>query len=1732
MQRLFFSCLLAWGSLTALPSGGEGIQGHTTFLPSSDALQVSANGKAIIHWNQFNIASHETVHFIQSQNGQSILNRVTSGLPTEILGVIQANCPIYLVNPSGVFVGNGACIDTAGFLASTADLSNEAFWRGEELLFQRFGDGHVVNLGTICASEGGVFLFARKVVNEGSIAAPDGIVVLATREMILYPDTKRCIFIRVEEAALEEGIENSGRVQALAAEFNTLSPYEKAIQHTGSIEALTTVEQNGRIYLVADKGGTFVDGSLLAESGEVRVLGQTVVLEENARIDVSGGFGGTVLIGGDTRGANREILNAWETSIAKGAHIRADAVEKGEGGKVIVWGDERAFFGGTISAEGGKQGGNGGFIEISAKSHGWHYQGIVSTQAPGGDSGTLLLDPSNITISAAASSPGFVNPYNPAVATATLNNGDLQTALASNNVTIATSNGVGGGGNVTFAANVTWSSDHQLHVVADQNITVNTGVTLSNTFVGSPTNDPLFNFESNLSDIQTGGNVNGIDINSNAKIQSMSGSIYLHGLGRQSGVGIQSITGQITTTSGNITFIGFSGTGSASTFTRGITINTGSLVSADSGNISLNGTNRSTPGTLAHGVTIINNSIVRSQVSGNISIAGTQQSAATTSSNGVLINTNASIQSLGTGSVSLTGSTVAVSGSAGVNVNGQVSVTTGSLTIDGTYTGTATGLGGVSITKTVSSTTGPISVTGNGGMGTAPGIAVSTALGAVTSTSGGTITCNGTGGTVSGNGIDIISAGANITSTDGKITLTGVAQSASTNGSGISVTGAGIVHATGTGDIELHGTASTTGTTGNSGVVVSGTSSLIQTNSGDITVAAQGNGTGTNNTGLRVTSGGGITANSGDITVTNAVGAAGTNGCQGILVDGANSKISTATGAINLIGTGNGTGTVNQGIRVSSGGSISTTSNAPITLAGTGSSMGTSSNEGIFLTAASTIVSTLTGNIQMTGTAGGSSTNGITVDTNATVVSNAAGLVTLNSPNNVAVQNNSSVQTLGVGGPGINDISITSNGLSIAADVAGRAFVSTANGNVTVASTGPVVVTGSTVANSFGQITVGNNTNRVTIQMTDLMLAASSGSGAFSEISTNGGLLTVDGTGAIVLTGGSSSNTQAQIITKNNPIVGNAIIIGQNATPASITLQGGSGGGVSNARAVIATDQGGNIQCNAGSYTIKGGTSTAVGSSEARAGFYAGLNGGSGDITLTGTGYSLTGGASGGGYNSAEILTPAGGGSITMNSGANPILLQGGGGSTADARIITLGTGNISIAGSGDFSVLGGAGASSVADVNTQGTLTVNLGSGSYTLLGNSGASSFARLGADGAVNLTGGNYTLTAGNSGTIDGSNAVIESRGMNGSVTLTGGAVALNGGAAADQHSYIQTLSAMGTNPVNLTCSSLALNGSGASNGSARVKTVVGDIQTTVSGNMNLTGGAAAGANALIQCANVGAVALQAQNLIVQGGSVAGPSGVQTQSGDINVVCSQNCQYAASAIGAPAVMETFGSDLAVTSGGSIILAGFTIYSTPDPGNLLLLAGIDINIGLNAQVVANGTTGSSSLTLVVDNVFPTPPGVGPGQFIFDGTLSTGVPGTVPLRIYTARRPQNTIINTTINGLIYTPGTLAVDSSTEMWSLYYPNGAYGGTAFTIYYKEPQAIPPVPPMPPHQNIAANLLELAILLPVLKSPATPFRFPTYHFQLCNKVDDLACDPTFSPYSSFIFEDDVYWIGTNF
>ncbi|MDD2707670.1 MAG: filamentous hemagglutinin N-terminal domain-containing protein [Verrucomicrobiae bacterium] len=372
-------------------------------------MQITTSDRVIINWQDFSINSGELTKFLQPGASSAALNRVISANPSSLLGSLQANGQIYLINPNGIMVGPGASINCASFIASTLDVANSQFMAGGNLNFTGNSTACIQNFGNISASGGDILLMAHKVENSGTLSAPNGTVGLgAGQEFILSQSGSEQMLVR--PTTLEKktgggtGILNRGTIAAAQAELKAHGNiYAFAINNEGVIRANGVTTKNGRVLLTADSGVVANSGTISArdadgKGGQIDMTGPDVRIN-GGLIDASGETGGgQVRIGGEYQGGKNlttdELANAQTVGVAQGAQIKADATgETGDGGTVILWADEKNAFYGDISAKPGTSGGKGGFVEISSGDQ-LAYGGTVQT---GG--GSILFDPKNITIS-------------------------------------------------------------------------------------------------------------------------------------------------------------------------------------------------------------------------------------------------------------------------------------------------------------------------------------------------------------------------------------------------------------------------------------------------------------------------------------------------------------------------------------------------------------------------------------------------------------------------------------------------------------------------------------------------------------------------------------------------------------------------------------------------------------------------------------------------------------------------------------------------------------------------------------------------------------------------------------------------------------------------------------------------------------------------------------------------------------------------------------------------------------------------------------------------------------------------------------------------------------------------------------------------------------------------------------------------------------------------------------
>ncbi|MGD1701889.1 CHAT domain-containing protein [Dapis sp. BLCC M229] len=413
------------------------------------------SGANLFHsFDKFNVNSGQTANFMTTPDTRNILGRVTGGNASYVNGLIQViggNSNLFLMNPAGLMFGSNASLNIpASFSVTTATgigFDSNNFWfqaMGTNDYGNLVGDpsgyrfnvsnpGAIVNEGNLSLNPGeNLTLLGGTVINTGELSTAGGNITIAAVE--------GGSVLRISQPGhlLSLDVDSSVASSRDMSEFSPLSLPELLTGGEETHASSVIVNANGEIVLsdsntlVADVPGSAItsgsinvslppnppyeggDNSLPLSKGDgrgiggqVNVLGDRVALI-NGNINANGiNGGGTVLIGGDFQG-NGIVPNSQHTSVNNNSFISADAINNGDGGRVIIWSDGITDFGGNISAKGGEFSGNGGFVEVSGKQQ-LIFDGNVNVSAALGNTGTILLDPENIILGGSESNTSLEN---------------------------------------------------------------------------------------------------------------------------------------------------------------------------------------------------------------------------------------------------------------------------------------------------------------------------------------------------------------------------------------------------------------------------------------------------------------------------------------------------------------------------------------------------------------------------------------------------------------------------------------------------------------------------------------------------------------------------------------------------------------------------------------------------------------------------------------------------------------------------------------------------------------------------------------------------------------------------------------------------------------------------------------------------------------------------------------------------------------------------------------------------------------------------------------------------------------------------------------------------------------------------------------------------------------------------------------------------------------------------
>ncbi|NEO19421.1 filamentous hemagglutinin N-terminal domain-containing protein [Moorena sp. SIO4A5] len=799
----------------------------------ADLIEGGAErGANLFHsFTDFNVEELQRVYFANPAGIENIISRVTGTNPSSILGTLGVDgaANLFLLNPHGIIFGANAQLDIQGsFVASTANSitfgdgssfsanpDNSSLLTVSVPLGLQYGTnqaGAIANAGNLAVGSGQTLsLSGGTVTSTGSLTAAGGRVEVLGNQVSL-----------LDNARIDVSSDTGGGTVLIGGDFQGNGTVPNAVHTfvgsdvTINADALTNGD-GGKVIVWADqtasvhgtltaRGGTvFGDGGFIETSGQ-----QFLNLTSTPDASAPNGSGGTWLIdptditlanGGGAIGTNTVDVANINAALNTGTNVTIST---------SIGGTDQGNITQNNDAPISKTAGGDATLTLQAENDIFLFADITSNSgqlniellADSDNSGAGAIGIFNATIdtnggnfSSLGRGTTNSNGWGHHLNNANINAGGGNLKLEGTGIADGTGNGIGiflenselkttGLGTITLIGNGGIGGDDSIGV----DVTNNTIISSENGDIRLTGTGKGFN------------NGRGIQIRDNGLVRSTgTGNIFLSGtttgtgsdnygiLIREQFAGGPSVVEA--TGTGNITLVGINN-GIGTDGNHGISIRSGSRVSATTGNLSLTGTGNGT-GSGNTGIFINSGSVIQSTGTGAITLEGT--SAAGTSENqGIRIYGNGSRVSGKDGNITLTGTAAPSNG----DLNHGIYILNRGLV-------QSTGAGSIEITGTANASS-------NVGFGN-EGISI-VAGGGVESTGTGMITMTGNGGnggigSDGDQGIVVLGSNTRVTSVDGDILLRGISRGTGTNNYGIwlGAAGGGVVRTTGTGNITLEG---------------------------------------------------------------------------------------------------------------------------------------------------------------------------------------------------------------------------------------------------------------------------------------------------------------------------------------------------------------------------------------------------------------------------------------------------------------------------------------------------------------------------------------------------------------------------------------------------------------------------------------------------------------------------------------------------------------------------------------------------------------------------------------------------------------------------------------------------------------------------------------------------------------------------------------------------------------
>ena len=367
---------------------------HVSQTATNTTITQHSNSTTI-QWNSYDVAQNHTVSYNQPSPSSIAINNILDANPSQILGNINANGRVILLNPNGFYIGPSSTISAHTFIAaaiSYRDAVYDATTNSLSTINSAHATGNIVVHGTITTTKTQLVANNINLSSSSHITANNYIEIRAHHNLTLHSTlttTNGDIDIFANQSITGSGTTNSNTATINTDYLSLTGTYHATDSLTINASTIllnNTASLNSNHTRIFASNSALVSATITGHQININATNTLTIL--NATINANHPTdAGTITIG--------NINNPPTTLTVKNSTIAANSTTNGDAGTITIYATNTVF---SASATATAITGNGGFIEISGTNRLTLNPTHLDTTSTHGAAGTIYIDPRYIVI--------------------------------------------------------------------------------------------------------------------------------------------------------------------------------------------------------------------------------------------------------------------------------------------------------------------------------------------------------------------------------------------------------------------------------------------------------------------------------------------------------------------------------------------------------------------------------------------------------------------------------------------------------------------------------------------------------------------------------------------------------------------------------------------------------------------------------------------------------------------------------------------------------------------------------------------------------------------------------------------------------------------------------------------------------------------------------------------------------------------------------------------------------------------------------------------------------------------------------------------------------------------------------------------------------------------------------------------------------------------------------------